>query len=170
MRYLLSVLLLVLFACSSESPTDNSSDVGSAHQSLHRRTFDAVVPANDTYSLLNSTYFTQDGFIGPFWVGLSGWVVQDDPAAGALVFDITYVDPTGSTRTMNFGGVSPTLQLNDPSSFFATPAVWMIRQSGSSAWDLNIGLGGSAGDSLVHYEIMVGPNYEDDWWPFTDQP
>lgn len=169
---LFTILACLIFSCSdADSTTFQSTDwqnIGTVKQPLLRRTFD-VTPASTTYDFNSSTQLNQAGWIGPFLVGLSGWVTNADALAGALIFDITYDDPTSTNRTVNFTTGSPTLLLSDSTSFFATPAVWMVRESGFAAWDLDVTLAGSAAGSTVHYEIMLAPGIQDDWQFFSDQ-
>lgn len=166
------IVSLLAFSCSSADAHSDDSwvEFGAVQQPMLRRTFD-VTPAADTYDFNNATQLNGNGWVGPFLVGLSGWVTSSDPAAGNLIFDITYTDPTSTTRTVNFGGASPVLDLTDSASFFATQAVYMMRLSDTSAWDLNVSLFGSAGTSTVHYEILIGASTAwNEVFPFSDQP
>jgi hypothetical protein len=172
MKRLLALLIALLCACSSQDSTTSYSDlgwqnIGTLGQPLLRRTFD-VAPASGQYDFNNATQLSQTGWTGPFLIGLSGWVTADDPSAGALTFAVNYDDPTSTTRNVAFGATT-NLVLSDPTSFFSTDAVWLVRESGTSLWELDTGLAGSAGTSTVHYEIMLHPTDPSDWSFFSDQ-
>lgn len=165
-------LILCLLACGSDNttavPDAGWENIGTVGQPLLRRTFD-VAPSTTSYDLNSADQLSQPGAVGPFLVGLSAWVTSGDVSAGALLFTMNYDDPVGETREVNFTGLTPTLLLSDATSFFATPALWMIRETNTSLWQLNTTLAGSAGTSTVHYEIMLHPTDPTDWSFFSDQ-
>lgn len=153
------LLALCLFGCGASDSTalmqpTSSADVGTIRQPLIKKVFDDKVPVTESFDFNTATQLDWEG---PFWVSLFAWVEVEDVAAGFLLFDIHYVDPTGADRTMNFD-MTTNLNLADPDQIFSTPVIGMVRQSGSSAWTLETTLAGSAGDSLVHYEILVSPH------------
>jgi hypothetical protein len=166
------LLLVLLSACSSQDSTeffdrDGWQNIGTLGQPLLRRTFDGA-PSAGVYDLNNATQLSQTGWVGPFLVGLAGWTVDDDVSAGAVTMQMNYADPTATTRNVAFGATT-NIVLSDPSSFFSTDGVWMVRETGTSLWELDVGLAGSAGTATAHYEIMVAPTEQSDWSFFSDQ-
>lgn len=174
MNILLALIVSLLVACSGGNNTTNVlpnpgwENIGTLNQPLLQRTFD-VTPSTTSYDLNNATQLSQSGWVGPFLVSISGWVTSSDGSAGALIFNMQYDDPTSTTRDVVFTGSAPTLILSDSTSFFSTPVVSMIRETGTSLWNLDTTLAGLAGSATVHYEIMVLPDNPSDVTFFSDQ-
>lgn len=129
-----------------------------------QKAFTNVTPVTDTFDFNSATQLTG---IGPFWVSLSGWVETADAGAGILVFGIRYRDPSGVDRDLNFN-TTTNLSLVDPDGSFTTAVCTVIRESGSSMWELNSTLVGSAGTSKVSYRIVVSPNDDSEPLPFGE--
>lgn len=166
----LLVLVALVTACSSEGPSDYATpagweNIGTLEQPMIRKVVDAATPANGTYDFNSAN---QLDWAGPFWISISAWVQVDDPAAGALTFEMSYADPTSQTRFADFGGASLNLVLSDPTSFFTTFPTTVVRESGSSFWQLETILAGSAGTSEYHYELMLHQHEAGNLQPFDD--
>lgn len=122
----------------------------------------AATPATSTFDFNTVTQLTG---VGPFWVSLNGWTDTPDAAAGVMVITMDHVDSSGVSRDVNFD-TTTNIVLADGTAYFQTGVVCVTRQSGSSAWNLQLVLSGLAGTAKYSYTIVVSPNDETEPLPF----
>lgn len=113
------------------------------------RKLDGITPANtvvDTLAQIPQLHNDSPCFIGfQYWVHTAGGA-----SAGAFSVDISWVDPTGTTRTI-FG--SP-VSLQDGTAMFSSPVQILERLDDLTTLNIHENLIGSDDGALVSYRVM----------------